>query len=320
MNGFLLSDKYTSGYFSDMSLARNKEGDIFAVKRLLFSGSRQRYDSDLELLTSLPRHDNIVGVEDVFFHQSLPRVYLVMHCYSPLNLNNVIITNDDISVQTKLGFMVDVARGLYFLHQHRITHGDLRPSNIFMVYAVSCLVCKISDYGIATIQESAVDREQRIGDYFKAPEVQESNHYSKAGDIFSMGQVFFVMLSEYKTKENGKDILVPALDIEDSAYTLTLLARKGVLTNILRNSLAELKPLAELLIVMLQLDPGKRPNAENAFTKMCEARGAHQRAASDDDAGTEGKDLLEALLLLHLFNRMGQAEVYYVDYHQYIWI
>ena len=211
--------------------------------------------------------------------------------------------------------MVDVARGLYFLHQHRITHGDLRPSNIFMVFAVSCVVCKISDYGIAAIQESAVDREQRIGDYFKAPEVQESNHYSKAGDIFSMGQVFFVMLSEYKTKENGKEILVPALDIDDSAYTLTLLARKGVLTN----SLAELKPLAELLIVMLQLDPGKRPNAENAFTEMCEVRGAHQRAASDDDAGTEGKDLLEALLLLHLFNRMGQAQVYYVDY-QYVWI
>jgi serine/threonine-protein kinase len=88
--------------------------------------------------------------------------------------------------------MSQLTSGVQYIHEHGLVHRDLKPDNLFYLADGSV---KISDFGI-----SAPIGEKNSGDavtgtvYYTAPEVLMGGPAEIAGDIYSMGIIFYEIL------------------------------------------------------------------------------------------------------------------------------
>lgn len=84
--------------------------------------------------------------------------------------------------------LIDVASGLHYLHDHNITHRDLKPDNVVLQKCKarkSGLVYKLIDLGFAKELQNTLSL---VGTYeYVAPEILEDKHYSHSVDYWSLG-------------------------------------------------------------------------------------------------------------------------------------
>ena len=95
-------------------------------------------------------------------------------------------------MRVKLSVLLDVSRGLWYLHRHNppIVHRDLSPNNILLT---SSFVAKISDLGVTKAIEagkkSAKTRTPGTVDFMGPEALLEIPEYGPSLDIFSFGGV-----------------------------------------------------------------------------------------------------------------------------------
>merc|ERR1719433_1131434 len=114
------------------------------------------------------------------------------------------------SPQHERKLLVDVARGMQYLHAQRpaILHRDLKPSNILVETIVLPPRAKIADFGRSAIW-NADQRGQRVGTLaYMAPEVHRSEPYTTAADIFSFGCVLLFTTSTEHPSESALERLM----------------------------------------------------------------------------------------------------------------
>jgi serine/threonine protein kinase len=89
--------------------------------------------------------------------------------------------------------MLQLTSGIAYVHEHGIIHRDIKPDNLFYMNDGSI---KIADFGIS----SAVGEKEK-GDavsgtvYYTAPEILMGAESTVASDIYSMGVVFYEILT-----------------------------------------------------------------------------------------------------------------------------
>ncbi|MCF0113132.1 MAG: serine/threonine protein kinase [Bacilli bacterium] len=89
--------------------------------------------------------------------------------------------------------MVQLATGVDYIHKHGLVHRDLKPDNLFYMRDGTL---KISDFGISTPVGAMPSGDAIQGTiYYCAPEVLLGKPASVANDIYSMGVVFFEILT-----------------------------------------------------------------------------------------------------------------------------
>ncbi|MCQ2772289.1 MAG: serine/threonine protein kinase [Bacilli bacterium] len=89
--------------------------------------------------------------------------------------------------------MVQLCLGLQYVHDHGIIHRDIKPDNLFYLPDGSI---KISDFGISShIGEKATSDSIPGTIYYTAPEILRGNNPCIQSDIFSMGVLFFEILT-----------------------------------------------------------------------------------------------------------------------------
>jgi len=85
-------------------------------------------------------------------------------------------------------------RGLNYLHSKGFSHRDIKNENILITENATA---KISDFGISTQINLLANRTTSHGAFqFCPPEVLGENTYYSTSDIFSMGIVFYQLLTE----------------------------------------------------------------------------------------------------------------------------
>ncbi|XP_056432224.1 atrial natriuretic peptide receptor 1-like [Gadus chalcogrammus] len=132
----------------------------------------------------------------------VPNVAIVTE-YCPKGSLSDVLLNDDIPLNWgfRFSFAADIARGMAYLHQHRIFHSRLRSQNCVLD---DRWVCKISDYGLRTYRkqdkaEPLSFYQQRLLEVYTPPECQDPDtEPSLAGDVFS----FSVILLEIATRSD----------------------------------------------------------------------------------------------------------------------
>ena len=184
-------------------------GTVFAAKEvhsILVQGvRRQEFEATKKsFLTECIRsgslsHPNIVlflGVYNPGGQSQLP--VLVMERMQE-SLTSVVEKYPNIPMYVKLSVLLDVSRGLWYLHTHYppIVHRDLSPNNILLT---SQFIAKISDLGVAkAIQADSRNTKTRAPgtvDFMPPEALLEIPEYGPSLDVFSYGGVILHVVNQ----------------------------------------------------------------------------------------------------------------------------
>uniref|UniRef100_A0A8C6M646 Guanylate cyclase n=1 Tax=Nothobranchius furzeri TaxID=105023 RepID=A0A8C6M646_NOTFU len=132
----------------------------------------------------------------------VPNIAIVTE-YCPKGSLNDVLLNEEIPLNWgfRFSFAMDIARGMSYLHHHKICHGRLKSLNCVLD---DRWVCKITDYGLRTFRrddgaEPLSSYQQRLLEVYMPPEFQSSNmEPTLPGDVFC----YSIILLEIATRND----------------------------------------------------------------------------------------------------------------------
>jgi len=150
------------------------------------------------LQSSTLGHQNVVQVLGVYNPggQSLP--VLVMERMQD-SLTSMVKKYPNIPTCVKLSVLLDVSRGLRYLHSHDppIVHRDLSPNNVLLT---GQFVAKISDLGVAKVIQADSKKKNARGpgtlDFMPPEALKEYPEYGLPIDVFSYGGVILHVINQ----------------------------------------------------------------------------------------------------------------------------
>nr|XP_039268603.1 probable ATP-dependent RNA helicase DHX58 [Styela clava] len=187
-----------SGNFSKVYKGRFDDKDVI-VKRL------DRTDDDDD--------DMILNYyEELELHRSLQHENVVKYLYKDIEVEYIYIvlekcecTLREFVIDKKyevphLSMLWQSTSGLAYLHGQNIIHRDLKPSNILLTQQDGKWIAKITDFGIS--KKISPDKTKltltsikgTLG--YSSPEALNEDKITKGSDIYSMGVIFYYVLSK----------------------------------------------------------------------------------------------------------------------------
>lgn len=188
-------------------------------------------------------HANIIPVFDLGEYQQAP--FLVFEFVEGTTLNNILVQEKALAIPRAVKIFIQVLGGIAYAHEQNIVHRDLNPANIMIGANDSP---KIMDFGISSIlSNSQKDAEKTWGTpRYMAPECYLAQPLGPQSDIFSLGLIFYEMLT-------GK----PAIDTDDNRRAAYLIAH-GSITDARSINPAIDAELNEIVCRMLEKETTKR--------------------------------------------------------------
>ena len=145
-------------------------------------------------------HPNIVHIYD--YGEENDFYYLVMEEVEGWDLEELIFERGKILAHSAVFILNEVLEGLSYAHGKGVIHRDLSPSNILI--SQEGLV-KIADFGVAEFIDHHTQKTLHGKFSYLSPEVAQGKKASVASDLFSMGQVFYEMISGEKYIQGATD-------------------------------------------------------------------------------------------------------------------
>ncbi len=156
---------------------------------------RMRFHREAQAAARL-NHPNIITVFD--YGEEHGVIYMAMELLEGADLKDVIRQSLLASIEDKLDIMEQVADGLAFAHAREIIHRDLKPGNIHVQPNGQV---KILDFGLARLGTSADMTRTGVvmgTPNYMAPEMVKGDRADTRADIFSIGAVFYEILTTRK--------------------------------------------------------------------------------------------------------------------------
>jgi serine/threonine-protein kinase len=156
--------------------------------------TRARFLREAEAAASLS-HPNIITIFDV--GEEGDRFFIVMELLRGAILKDYLKQPDGARLERKLDLMIQLCAGLGAAHKASVYHRDIKPGNIFVR---DDGILKILDFGVARIASSSMTAAGFIvgtPDYM-SPEQARGVEIDHRSDIFSLGGVFYYMLTGRK--------------------------------------------------------------------------------------------------------------------------
>jgi serine/threonine protein kinase len=194
-------------------------GSLVAIKELNDGKYRQdvytKFRSEVQVLAQLHhpllvrmlfycKEPLVIGFEYLPGFKSMADIFPVAASSSSSSLSSK--ASDVPTIEDKIAILLDIAKGMSFMHSREFLHCDLCPSNILIRYDQQNKVwnVKIIDMGLAAAadKERRGERQRSTGQpdnctvAYKAPErFAKAKMILKASDVFSFGVVAFELLS-----------------------------------------------------------------------------------------------------------------------------
>eukprot|EP01138_Halocafeteria_seosinensis_P002850 gb/GECG01002911.1/.p1 GENE.gb/GECG01002911.1/~~gb/GECG01002911.1/.p1 ORF type:complete len:1327 (+),score=183.78 gb/GECG01002911.1/:1-3981(+) len=284
-----LGDVIGRGTFSVVRTCTHREnGEQRAVKcidtkrfRLSQNWKQSRLLDEVQVLSKLGQHLNIIHLFDVYSHQSDHYVYIVTEYAKGGELFDSLVSAGNFSEDQARNVMKQALQALQFMHQENIIHRDLKPENILVMNSKDeanrsdengdvALRVKIADFGVARyIGNTAGGASTFCGSpQYVAPEVlfarQMPSKYGKPVDVWSLGVILYAMLAgylpfdEYPEDEGDENDQVAQMSWEERIKTGTFHFPPPVWTHISSDA-------KQLITGMLQVDPEKRLSVDQCL-------------------------------------------------------
>ena len=181
------------------------------------------------------------------------------------NLTSVVEKYPNIPMYVKLSMLLDVSRGLWYLHTHHppIVHRDLSPNNVLLT---SQFVAKISDLGVAkAIQADSKKTKTRAPgtvDFMPPEALLETPEYGPPLDVFSYGGVILHVVNQEWPTPSHYVITIPK---SGRILGLSEVERRQHHMEKMAGTPADLRALVEQC---LDNQPGRRPPISDVSERM----------------------------------------------------
>ena len=123
-------------------------------------------------------------------------------------LTKYLDNNKGLSNSEKKNIVLQIARGIKYIHNNDVIHRDLKPNNILIGKDDKI---KISDFGLAT--SAYHNKLETVGTFgYIAPETFQKGIYSKQSDLYSFGIIILDIYMHFKTNMEKMQIIYKIKD------------------------------------------------------------------------------------------------------------
>ncbi|MBI5435420.1 MAG: protein kinase [Planctomycetes bacterium] len=215
--GYEIQNRLGGGAFGEVYKARKTSiGKPYAIKFLKVDdqSGREAIERELEHVRHFAQidHPNLVTIEDMGVVRGVP--YLIMG-YAGEDTLARRQKRERMSVERALNYFTQTARGVLALHDRRLVHFDLKPSNIFLKGEIA----RVGDYGLAKLMTDGRSTLSfgRGTPHYMAPEMLK-NRADHRADIYSLGVILYESLAGALpfAEGNGSDFVVREEDVPPS--------------------------------------------------------------------------------------------------------
>ncbi|EMS11313.1 serine-threonine protein kinase, putative [Entamoeba histolytica HM-3:IMSS] len=245
-NELLIGKELGRGVYASVKSGYYK-GNKVAIK--IFNENSYQFRSEDFLqeiaIMSLLHHENIIKTYGATVNMKLNEestFYIISELAINGNLEEL-ITKKSIHEENKLKMILEIAKGLKYLHELKIIHRDLKPANILIG---NNFTIKISDFGLsAFVNEKKLD--VILGSYkWMSPERFLKKKYGKPADVYAFSIISWQILELDEPFQQY-------VSIEDLQNAICFLNERPPLTNISID-------MKKLLVQCWNKNPNKRPN------------------------------------------------------------
>jgi serine/threonine protein kinase len=245
-------------------------GTMVAIKvvPILGDDGRKRAERELGILRTLKPHQNLLRMFDCWLTVEPPSIVQTFEWIHGGSLSELLSRRGALPSREVAALGRQLSRGLAVLHEQRLAHRDVKPSNILV--SESGLV-KVGDFGLLKLVGTYEGEEptrtwQLVGTpAYMSPESIVSPQQSTAGDIYSLGVLLLHAL-------NGQ---LPATAKTVEEYFK--LARANEPSIAIPESLSN--AWRQLIAQLIAPDPARRPTAANLIGQL---NTIHPGSSEDD--------------------------------------
>jgi serine/threonine-protein kinase len=171
----------------------------------------KRFEREAKALARLT-HANIVKVNDYGEYEGRP--YLVMPYLPGGNLKQLLKERGRLLWQEAVKLLLPILHALDYAHSQNVIHRDVKPSNILITSSGDPM---LTDFGVAKILEEEIivdltGTAMTVGTpEYMAPEQVSSKGVDHRADIYSLGVVFYEMVTGRRPYEADTPLAVIAM-------------------------------------------------------------------------------------------------------------
>ncbi len=173
---------------------------LIAIKTIRFSDDfedkqvsevKERFFKEAELAGKLA-HPSIISIHDIGEDYEL--TYMAMELLDGKDLDHYCRKENLLPLRKVLDIIADTADALDYAHSHGVIHRDVKPANIMLLLNGTI---KVTDFGIAKAGSSSQTKSGIIlgTPNYMSPEQIDGKELDGRSDIFSLGSVFYQMLT-----------------------------------------------------------------------------------------------------------------------------
>ncbi|KAK6137562.1 hypothetical protein DH2020_028704 [Rehmannia glutinosa] len=189
---------YKSPELNETILDSSQNGEVLACKsiakeRLVTEDDVRSVKLEIEILTKLSGHENVVDLKAVYEEEDY--VHLLMELCAGGELFHQIEKQGRLSEHEAHVIFKQLMEVVMYCHDKGIVHRDLKPENILLVSRSSSSPIKLADFGLATHIKPGQTLHGTVGSpFYIAPEVLVGG-YNQAADVWSAGVILYILLS-----------------------------------------------------------------------------------------------------------------------------
>ena len=202
LKNFIIGKKLGKGAFGSVCLVTRKEDQkIYAMKTInigkLDIKDRESSLNEIRILASL-RHPNIIDYKEAFYDDNTKTLNIVMEYADDGDISHKIEEN----LKRRLRFeentiwqwMIQILKGLKYLHDNGIMHRDLKCANIFLMKNG---LLKIGDLNVSKVAKNNLAQTQTGTPFYLSPEIWKDLQYDYKCDIWSVGCIIYELCTSF---------------------------------------------------------------------------------------------------------------------------
>jgi len=187
-SGVYLGERESDGQQLVLKLLRQMSDDTAS------QGAFDRFLSEYEAIADM-KHRNVVGIYDLGVSDD--HAYIAMEYLDNGDLRYRI--NSGIDATMVLDYLRQIASALSAIHARGVLHRDLKPANVMLRKDGSLALIDFGMAKRARLASAVSDSGEIFGTpYYMSPEQGHGNHVDERSDIYSLGVIFYEMLTGMK--------------------------------------------------------------------------------------------------------------------------